>query len=128
MAKFVGTHLCLLGSLTIQVGVLIELLLLLLHHLVVVAHLVLVLLVLGVLPIAKQLGTQDTETLQETTYLLVGRVLEVLVVLVVVFDLLGRECVLGINVVVMPVIVLFVLRKTQNENVPKYRYKIYILD
>lgn len=48
------------------------------------------------------------------TNLLVGRVLEILVVLVVVLDLLRREGVLRIDMIVVTIVVVLVLRKAKS--------------
>lgn len=49
-----------------------------------------------------------------STHLFVGRVLEILVVLVIVLNLLRRKCVLRIDVIEVTIVVVLVLQKVES--------------
>lgn len=79
--------------------------------LIVDTHLVLILLVFGILCASKKhsIYINRTGLAVGCSYLLVSRVLEVLVVLVVILDLLGRERVLCIDMIKVTIVVLLIL-------------------
>lgn len=106
--------------LTIWTNVFVELLRLLFNNFVLIvgAHLVLILLVFGILKEFKahklhflwaDLSKVFVIVLMVGSYLFVSRVLEVLVVLVVVLDLFGRERVLCIDMIKVTIVVLLIL-------------------